>query len=113
MTPKTTPAKGRKLPWTMTKIPDYVDVSEIKIETTPIPTKRRFNNKYDALFDQMKMGQNLRCKPEDVECVSQAMRKFIRQTKIEAHVISEKQAKDGYGRVWLVKGLRQVKKALH
>mgnify|MGYP001767424950 CR=1 FL=1 len=107
MTPKTTPAKGRRLPWTPKvktpkKPPVLVNVEELVIASDPLPTGRAApQHKYEAKFKAMKVGQNIVCKPDEVGKISCAMRKYIAVNNIKARVITQQIGTDGKGRVWM------------
>ena len=86
------------------KISD-IDVNTLVIETTPLPTKRLFGaKKYQAIFSKLTPGQNIRCLPDQVGRISQALRKYIKDNELpDVCVISETNGKDGKGRVWMTK----------
>lgn len=100
---KTTPAKGVPLPWQESKNTGLADLKSISVHSDPLPTKRQITtSKYASHFAKMDLGQNIRCKPTDVNKVSQAMRKYIRENKLQAEVVSRIKCEDGIGRVWMV-----------
>lgn len=107
------PTKTTKMP--KKPITRRIDPSELEIASDPLPSVRLVTNKYWPIFGKMKVGQNVRCKPDEVQPVSQALRKYIEMHKV-AHkgkpvrVISQSNAPDGIGRVWLAEGEAPSKK---
>ena len=110
-------------PWTQVKQPtekrpmktktivtgNRVDPTDLEIASDPLPTVRLVTNKYWPVFVKMKVGQNIRCKPADVQPIAQALRKYIEVHKVSAkgkpaRVLTQSNAPDGIGRVWLVEG---------
>lgn len=95
-----------KKPTTSTR---RVDPSELQIASDPLPSVRLVTNKYWPIFSKLKVGQNIRCKPDEVQPIGQALRKYIEMHKV-AHkgkpvrVISQSNAPDGIGRVWMAEG---------
>ena len=114
-------------PWTQAKQPtkkapmptkkttgNRIDPTELQIASDPMPTARLVTNKYWAIFAALKVGQNIRCKPDDVQPIAQALRKYIDIHGITAkgkpvRVISQSAAPDGIGRVWMVEGTPKSK----
>lgn len=111
-------------PWTQVKQPtekqpmkkktptttgNRIDATELEIASDPLPTVRLVTNKYWPTFVKLKVGQNIRCKPADVQAIAQALRKYIDVHKVTAkgkptRVLTQSNAPDGIGRVWLVEG---------
>ena len=111
-------------PWTQIKQPtekqpmkkkapiktgNRIDATELEIASDPLPTVRLVTNKYWPLFSKLKVGQNIRCQPSDVQPIAQALRKYIEAHKVTekgkpVRVITQSNAPDGIGRVWLVEG---------
>lgn len=84
-----------------------VDVSALQVtDDKPVITRVKQGNKYQALFDSMKPGQCVKCRTEEVQTVSQAMRKWIFEnrdiTKFGVKAVNNYPDDDGMGRVWLV-----------
>lgn len=89
----------------------YCDPDDLQICDDPLP-KVRVNpiNKYWSKFDQLKVGQGLRCLEKDVSKVACAMRKWIESKKKHGTTCKTCARYDGdvvdgvyYGRVWWVK----------
>lgn len=70
----------------------------------PLPTRKVYPSKYDAIFSSMKLGQALKCKDHDETMrVAGAMRKWIAKNghkHLTARCVSK--YTDGKGRVWLM-----------
>lgn len=91
----TTPMKHAKV--------DHVDTSKIEICSDPLPESRALpGSKYEAVFKGLKMGQSLKCQPDDVGKVSAALRKWIELNHLQGNVRSMKDYGDGMGRVWML-----------
>ena len=79
------------------------DPDTLEICNDPLPAHRASpGNKYAAILLVLKIGQAIKCKPEEVGRVSGAMRKHIDAHKIKATVRSSKNYGDGKGRVWML-----------
>lgn len=96
------PKKPRAKPVKMIK----VDVANLQVtDDKPVLTRVKQGNKYQALFDSMKPGQCIKCQPEEVMTVSQALRKWILEykdiTKLRVKAVKQ-YPEDGLGRVWLL-----------
>lgn len=82
---------------------DHVDTSKIEICSDPLPESRALpGSKYEAVFKGLKMGQSLKCQPDDVGKVSAALRKWIELNHLQGNVRSMKDYGDGMGRVWML-----------
>lgn len=94
------PKSGRKVARKRTEL----DVEQLVVCDDPLPASRASPiNKYVPLFSSMKVGQAIKCKPEEVARVGHAMRKWIAENKLP--YIFRLQARyhaDGLGRVWLL-----------
>lgn len=81
-----------------------LDPSALVICDDPLPAGRASPGaKYVPLFVKLKPGQAVKCKPEEVGRVSDAMRKWIDQNNLP--YVTRLQARyhsDGAGRVWLL-----------
>lgn len=87
----------------MTKQPiKPTDPSTLQICDDPLPAHRYSSKKYDDVLSQMKIGQCLKCKLDEVERISGAVRNFIKEKKLKAKVCSVKDYGDGFGRVWML-----------
>lgn len=83
----------------------FVDLSQLAITSDAIPSKRyQPSYKYNSLFDQMKLGQSVRCPTESIGKVGHALRKYIITKGVRASVkaMTQFDGDPGYGRVWLV-----------
>ena len=86
------------------KTTTHIDASMLQLEhNTPIPEGRRVYGKYDDLFGAMKFGSCVACEPAEMNCVANALRKFLERMKRDGKVISVSRCDDGKARVWLVK----------
>lgn len=109
--------KKPAMPTKKTTTSNRIDPNELQIASDPLPTVRLVTNKYWPTFVKLKVGQNIRCKPSDVQPIAQALRKYIDTHKVNAkgrpaRVLTQSNAPDGIGRVWLVEGApksRQLK----
>lgn len=113
MTAAHTTFVNNRSPWTGLKMTTEkyrprVDPTGLTIErNVPLPVARTVRNKYEHLFGQMKPGECIKCKPEEVTPVANAMRKWIDDHKKrgELMVVSQRHISDGkgnyIGRVWL------------
>lgn len=97
-----TPKKPRAKPAKLIK----VDVADLQVtDDKPVLTRVKQGNKYQALFESMKPGQCVKCRTEETQTVSQAMRKWILEnrdvTKLKVKAVM-RYPEDGMGRVWLM-----------
>ena len=97
-----TPKPARKKPVKMVK----VDVADLQVtDDKPVVTRVKLGNKYQPLFESMKPGQCIRCRPEETQTVAAAMRKWILEnrdvTKLQVKAVM-RYPEDGLGRVWLM-----------
>ena len=89
-----------------------VDPEELVIANDPLPGARLVTNKYWPVFSKMKVGQNIRCAPGDVQAIGQALRKYIQTHNIKhggvlCRSLTQTNNPDGIGRVWLAEGERK------
>jgi uncharacterized protein YlaI len=85
------------------KTTDFVDPSLMKIEhSTPLPSRRFIAGKYSSLFMQLKLGSCIVCERHEKDCVSNALRKWIKNKALEWKIVSF-MCDDGHARVWVVK----------
>ena len=81
-----------------------LDVESLTICDDPLP-KSRANpgNKYAPIFAQLKVGQCLKCKTEDVGRIGNAIRKWIENNQLPyTFRVMRRYHSDGQGRVWLL-----------
>lgn len=96
---KSGPKKGHK------NMP-RIDITTLKIRSdVPLPGARRILGKYAKFFDQLQPKQMIECKPDEVNPIDQALRKFLRErgldkdlTVVRAQYLDEDPNKGG---VWL------------
>ena len=82
---------------------EYIDPEALVVCDDPMPSGRAAPDKYAAVFDQLKLGQCVKCKPEQVSLISGAMRKWAKQRGKACIVrMTARYPKDGQGRVWLL-----------
>ena len=83
-----------------------VDPSTLAICDDPMPSGRQVTTerKYDALFAALKPGQCIKCEPESVLPISNALRKYIGIYKLKDHIVRTalNYERTGTGRVWLL-----------
>ena len=83
-----------------------VDPDTLTLCNDPLPSHRaRPGCKYAAVFGTMKPGQAIKCGPDDVNRIANALRKHIEThaaTLAGCLVRSIRDYGDGLGRVWLV-----------
>lgn len=81
-----------------------LDVEQLVICDDPLPASRASPiNKYVPLFSSMKVGQAIKCKPEEVARVGHAMRKWILENKLPyIYRLQSRYHSDGMGRLWLL-----------
>ena len=90
-----------------------VDPEELVIANDPLPGARLVTNKYWPVFSKMQVGQNSRCKPDEVQAIGQALRKYIQVHNIKhggvlCRSLTQTSHPDGVGRVWLAEGERSA-----
>lgn len=83
-----------------------VQVEGLEITNDPLPEKRiAAHKKYDELFASLKVGNALKCKPEEVTALARALRNWV-EIQGKKDVLSVKQVMhyhtDKMGRVWLL-----------
>lgn len=80
-----------------------LDVAAMRITSDPIPaTFSRCRDKYGPLFEQLKPGQAIACKPHEVAAVSVALRKWLKARSSKCTVLSSSKFSEGEGRVWMI-----------
>ena len=86
--------------------PATVKSSILSICDDQYPEKRPSSEgKYVAFFRQMKPGQCLKCDPKEVQRISGAMRKWIKEKGKDGQLMVKVVTtfpKDGKGRVWMM-----------
>jgi hypothetical protein len=93
---------GKVNPWTGAR-GNVVDVDALSITSDPVPVLRvRGVGKYDALFSKMRLGQSVKCQPENAPTIAQALTKWAARHHDGARVRYTKRYADGAGRVWLL-----------
>lgn len=93
-----------KNPFKEKKAVSFVDINSLVIGNDPHqPVRARTEKKYEPLFEKMKPGQCIVCKPEDAGKIAHAMTQWIKATKFNGVARStSKYETDGKGRVWLI-----------
>lgn len=91
----------------------YAEVETLSIADDPLPSRRVSTNKYHAIFNKLKVGQNIRCKPADVNRISNALRVHIQANNIQrkgkpVRIVSQSSSPDGIGRIWMIEDTRRV-----
>lgn len=82
---------------------EYIDPDALVVCDDPMPSGRAAPDKYAAVFDQLKLGQCVKCKPDQVSLISGAMRKWAKQRSKPCIVrATARYPSDGQGRVWLL-----------
>lgn len=88
------------------------DPSTLTICNDPLPVHRAScGNKYTPILQALKLGQCIKCKPEEIGRVQGAMRKYVELHKINATVRTIKDYGDGMGRVWMLAVEKKLKVA--
>ena len=86
----------------------HLDPTELEICDDEIPAHRKkVANKYAEVFAKMRLGQALKVPAAHTSKVGNAMRNWIRDQKMNAHVRSiqvHPDCADKLGRVWLMAG---------
>lgn len=104
----TPPKPGRKTARTVARA---VDPDTMTICDDPMPAHRASPGcKYDATFGALKPGQAIKCQPDDVNRIANALRKYV-EADATLVVRSIRDYGDGQGRVWLVKAAKPASKA--
>lgn len=82
----------------------YADIDTMVITDDPVSSRTATGgDKYSMLFGSMKLGQSIKCKPEDAPKVAGAMRKWVKDHRPGAMVRAVRRyPKDNMGRVWLL-----------
>lgn len=81
------------------------DPSTLKICSDPLPQGRSSPGfKYAALFLSMKVGQCVKCQPDEVGRIAGALKKWIELQGGRGMVRTIKDYGDGLGRVWWLEG---------
>lgn len=82
-----------------------IDVATLVIEDTPRPSKPPTRDgKFTHLFKQLKPGQCIRCKPEEVGAIANSLGDWLLKSG-KSNVLGRsamRQCEDGFGRVWLI-----------
>lgn len=85
--------------------PKPTDPATLTICNDPLPAGRASPEpKYAAKFRELKIGQALKCKPEEVGRIAGALKKWVSEQPGGGMVRSIKNYGDGMGRVWWLKG---------
>lgn len=81
-----------------------IDVSTLEICSDAPPEKRINKFKYDDVFLDMKPGQAIKCKTEDVGPIAAALRDFVERHNLKNSVrqSSYYSETEPRGRVWLL-----------
>lgn len=87
----------------MVKQVHRIDVAHLKVCNDPIPSTRMVPNKYATLFAALKVGQAIKCKPQETSSITAALRKWLKDGGFMGTVQCLRDYGDGMGRVWLVK----------
>jgi hypothetical protein len=83
--------------------PKPTDASALEVCDDQVPAHRvSFGNKYESILKTMKLGQCIKCKPDEIGRVAGAMRNYVAAKKINATVRTIKDYGDGKGRVWML-----------
>lgn len=84
---------------------EFTDIAALQITDDPItPATKIGGDKYSHLFSKMKLGQSIKCRPDDAPKVAGAMRKWVKEQGTGAIVRAvSKYPADGLGRVWMLK----------
>lgn len=82
----------------------YADIDTMVITDDPVTSRTATGgDKYSTLFASMKLGQSIKCKPEDAPKVGNALRKWRDIHHPDAEVRAVRYyPKDKLGRVWLL-----------
>jgi hypothetical protein len=84
---------------------EFADIGAMQITNDPItPSTKVGGDKYSPLFSKMKLGQSIKCLPDDAPKVANAMRKWVKEQGTGAIVRAVRRyPADGLGRVWMLK----------
>lgn len=83
-----------------------VDVASLVIVNDPIPsTRATVTAKYGELFGKMKLGQAIKCQPDEAGKIGHALNTWLKKNgKPGMAKTCRRYEADNLGRVWLVKG---------
>lgn len=79
----------------------------IRITDDPLPTRKPYPSKYEALFANLRPGKSLRVPTPNVNSVAQGLRKWLKNKGDTVHAVrstTEYEGDPGHGRVWLLGG---------
>ena len=95
-------AKVSPFPTAIKKRTEPVDASMLRIEhNQPLPTGVRLvKSKYDELFSQLKAGSCVVCESNEINRISNALRKYLSTRNKPLMVRAVTRCDDGHGRVW-------------
>lgn len=85
----------------------HFDPEMLEICDDEIPAHRKKANKYVSVFERMKIGQAMKVPSDHVSKVGNALRKWITDQKLDAHVRSiqmHPECPQKLGRVWMMGG---------
>ncbi|MGL4680034.1 MAG: hypothetical protein ACRCWC_11715 [Plesiomonas shigelloides] len=97
---KTNPFTGES---TVKKL-KHVQVESLVITDDPIQdTRAAVSEKYGEIFSKMKVGQSIKCQPDEAGKIGHALNTWLKRHGIKgmAKTCSRYEA-DGLGRVWLI-----------
>ena len=78
---------------------------ELVICNDPLPERRIQSTKYDEVFNKLKVGQCIKCKPHEANRLASALKKWLTVRNRSDEVKSCTNYGDGMGRVFLVEGV--------
>jgi len=95
-------ARVSPFPKAAKKRSEPVDASMLRVEhNQPLPTGVRLvKSKYDELFSQLKAGSCVVCESEEINRISNALRKYLQTRNKPLMVRAVTRCDDGHGRVW-------------
>ena len=97
---------GKSSPFTAVprakKIFAFVDADSLTITNDPLPKRRASPNKYSVIFDKLKIGQCVKCEPNEAAKVAHALTVWLKKIGKTGRVKSTCRYDDGKGRVWLL-----------
>lgn len=73
------------------------------VRDSPDKTRSGRAKKYAKTFATMEFGDAVKCRPDEVASIASALRRFIVDNKLVAHVKSVSDYGDKMGRVWMLK----------
>lgn len=79
-----------------------IDIDTLTIEDVPPPASRKVANKYDLFFAKLKVGQCVKCTPDQVGPIGNSMRSWLKRHKKPGSVMAARVCDDGFGRVWWI-----------